>query len=102
MGLINWRTLRDGWTDRNLIALKIAFDNLDGEVLRNAVLLSPVQINTTDTAVYHGLGRAPKGYVLVKSPSDIRIFDGATPSTQPNQWITLRASSAAVLTVLVF
>lgn len=88
--------------DRLVATLRKAFGVVDAQPLMQAVLIGPQTIGTTDTKLYHGLGRQPRGYFIVKAPADVRLFDGATPSPSPGQWITVRASSAQQLTVAVF
>lgn len=103
--MINLTLPRTGTTaiDRVLELVERGFRAVDAFVFSPAVLVGPVSILTTDTRVHHGLGGRPKGYVLVKAPADVRIFDGATPeTTDPANYISLRASSAQTVTLVVF
>lgn len=54
----------------------------------------------TDTALAHGLGRPPVGYIVVGRDGAFTVYNGATAST-PNL-IYLRASSTGTASVLVF
>lgn len=95
----------DDWEiNRAYDLLERAFRTVDGFLFGSAArLVGPVPIATTDTRVRHGLGQRPRGYMLVKSPADVRIFDGAAAEkTDPDNFISLRASSAATLTLVVF
>lgn len=87
--------------DRLIDAIAKAFRKVDANPFVEARILAPQTIGITDTPVYHGLGRVPRGYFLVKAPSDLRIFDGVTPSKTPSATITLRLSAAAQVTVAV-
>lgn len=72
--------------------------------LADAVVLPPQLINTTDTRIYHGLGRLPVGRFLVKNPGvgDV-LADGLVPeSKDPANFITLRMSFPGTVTLIVF
>jgi hypothetical protein len=61
-----------------------------------------VAVGTTDTNIAIKLPRIPTGYIVVRSSNGATIFDGTSPATQ---WtganITLRASGATVVTLLI-
>lgn len=83
--------------------LEEAFRKVDAFPFAGAVVLPPQAIGTADTRVYHGLGRALTGYLLARAPSDVRLFDGAGPeATDPANFVTLRLSTAATVTIVAF
>jgi hypothetical protein len=82
--------------------LERAINALEASPLAGAVVLAPQAIGVTDTRVYHGLGQAPRYFWVVRSSADVRVFDGAVPeATDPQNYITLRASSAQTVTLAV-
>lgn len=58
--------------------------------------------NSTDTQVFHGLGRIPKGYIAVGSNVAATPYDGALASSNPRLYLTLRASATANMTLVFF
>lgn len=94
----------DVTTRRAFDAVEQTLGELVAAPLVGAVLVGPVAIGTTDTRVYHGLGRAPRGYLLVKNPGvGVVLADGLVPeATDPSSYITLRLSFAATVTLAVF
>lgn len=50
--------------------------------------------------VDHGLGRVPRGYVIVGRTTNIQVFDGVTLST--DKLLSLQTSGAGVVRILVF
>jgi len=83
--------------------LEQALSALEGKPLANVLLLGPITIATTDTRVYHGLGRALGGYFVVRAAGDVRIFDGAVPETlDPANYVSLRSSNPVAVTLAVF
>lgn len=53
----------------------------------------------TDTAVIHGLGRVPSGYIILGSTAATQVYDGAGANTA--QLLYLRASAVAQVRILV-
>lgn len=93
-----------GPIDRALDVIESALRRLAAAVLIDAVVLPPTAINTTDTRVFHGLGRPPVGYLVVKNPGvAIVVADGLVPeAADPANFLTLRCSFPATVTLLVF
>lgn len=107
MGLaVNFKALpRTGnaLLDRIVIAIEAALGALVDAPLVQAVVLPPQTIGITDTRVYHGLGRPLRGYLLVRAPASTALFDGAAAETvDPSNFVTLRVSAAASVTIAVF
>lgn len=93
----------DVTTQTALTAIAGALGDLLAALLADARLVGPVAIGTGDTRIRHGLGRQARGYFLVKSPADVRVFDGAIPeANDPANFVTLRLSSAQTVTLVVF
>lgn len=89
--------------DRISDALEDAIGDLVSAPLADARVLAPQLVGVTDTRIYHGLERRPVGYFVAKAPADVRVFDGATAeANDPSHFITLRASSAQTVTLVVF
>lgn len=87
---------------RLIEAIEDAFNVLEALPLANAVVLPPQALGPADSRVYHGLGRQVRYFWVVDSATDVRVFRGATPeTTDPANYIMLRASGAATVTLAV-
>lgn len=81
-----------------------AIRQLEASVL-DGMTLVPATVNATDTRVYHGLGRVPLGYWIVRCASvGVTVADGLSPETaDPQNYIILRCSAGTTaLTLAVF
>ncbi len=54
----------------------------------------------TDTAVAHGLGRVPTGYLVIRKSASMVVYDGAAVWTASS--IYLKSSATGTITVMVF
>lgn len=90
--------------DRALDIIESTLRSLLAAPLTGAVVLAPQVINATDTRVYHGLGRRPRGAFMVQNPSVGAVLaDGLVPeSVDPSNFIVLRLSTAVSVTLVVF
>jgi hypothetical protein len=70
-------------------------DNFNGKTLTLTFSAS-----ATDTALTHGLGRVPTGYIILKRSASMTVYDGSAAWT--SQLMYLRASATGSVTVLVF
>lgn len=68
---------------------------LDGRLLENVVL------TTTAVEVPHGLGRKPRGWILVKSGVSIIVYQ-TSESAYPELNLRLTASGTDVVSIWVF
>ena len=64
-------------------------------------LLENLSLTTSTQQINHKLDRAWRGFFVVKSTADIRVFSPAQ-STDPKVKIPLQASSAGTVSVWVF
>jgi hypothetical protein len=93
----------DNEQQRQTYQVERSLNALEAAALANAVIVGPIAIGTADTRVFHGLNQRPTGYFLVRSPSDVRVFDGATyEAIDPQHFITLRLSTAATVWLCIF
>lgn len=83
-------------------AVGVEFSKLNRNPFIEGALLEGVALGTGDTNVSHGLGRAVSGYLVVKRSSAGVVSDGATASTRPELWVTLRASVSGTFSLWVF
>ena len=67
---------------------------LDGRLVEN------VAVSTTAVAVNHGLGRAIRGYILVKATAGVTLFD--TASVTPTTTVQITASASATVSLYIF
>lgn len=104
MGRIDFGAPNGDWCGQTLLAIRKAFASLDSEPLREARIVTSVSLSpTADTRVRHGLGHPIRGYILARSPVDVRVFDGAAPETiDAANFVSLRASATATVSLLVF
>ncbi len=57
----------------------------------------------TSVAVDTGLGGAAKGYTVVKSSADVRVYDGTPPTPDvPRGTIYLKATAPATVTLYIY
>ena len=81
-----------------------ALNVLEAHPFAGMVLATQV-VTTADTRVYHGLGRIPIGYFIVRASAGAVVFDSPTaPETiDPSNYIVLRATSGTpTVTLAVF
>lgn len=75
--------------------------NLDFATNFNAKTSSVIfSAANTDTAIIHGLGRVPTGYIVYGATAAMSVYDGATPST--SQLLYLRASATGTARILIY
>lgn len=75
--------------------------NLDFATNFNAKSTSVIfSLANTDTAVIHGLGRVPIGYIVTGATAAMAIYDGASAST--SSLLYLRASATGTARILVY
>ncbi len=88
------------WLDRVQQMLAQVFD--EWALHRHLKLdeLKEQAIATSDTRVYHGLGRAARGRIIVYQSADARVWDVA--SSNPSEYMVLRASAAVTVKLMVF
>jgi len=65
-------------------------------------LVTGVALTTAATAVEHGLGRKPLGFIVVDNTVDCRVWRSPTESLSPNSTIMLLASAITTVSLLVF
>ena len=78
-----------------------AFDKLEAFTFSEPKLLVGQVIRTSDTPVFHGMGRPPKGWIIVRRSALATDCEGAT-STNPSQFVNLKASVQFTATILFF
>lgn len=70
---------------------------LSGRLIENIDILS-ASVNS----INHGLGRAPRGYFIVKSTADTRVWSVAANQSTPLVTLELSASANATISLYVF
>lgn len=81
--------------------LEKAFDKLEAFTFSAPALVANVAIRATDTPVFHGLGRPPKGWIIVRRSALATDCEGAT-STAPALFVNLKANTPFTATILFF
>jgi len=74
---------------------------LEQNPLLDGKILSGVTVGTTSTNIPHTLGRAFRGWFLVRSTSSSVVYEVAT-QTDASQYLTLMTASSAVFDIYVF
>ncbi len=94
----------DAATQDLINRLEVAINALEATPLAGVVVLPSVTFGAGDLRVYHGLGRAVRGYFVVRcAVTGVTVGDGLTPETiDPRNYVSLRASAAVALTLAVF
>ena len=70
--------------------------------LLDGVLLKKETIATTATDVNHGLGRAPKGFIVIRRRGDATVWDLQYDSKSSAKTLTLIASAEVEVDLWVF
>lgn len=92
----------DDKVNRNLRNLVAGLQRLARNPLADHMYLVEDQaLTTSDSRVYHGLGRTPKGWFVVKRNAGADVFE-VTASDDPNEYINLRGSASVTVTLLFF
>lgn len=93
----------DTLLDRSQDAADKAFKNIDLSSIIDGRLVVDVELELdTDNVVLHGLGRAPRGYVIVKRSHEVTVWDSDSPNARPEMRLFLKANVASTVTLWVF
>lgn len=84
---------------RALDHLGSALANVQRSVVVDGNLLEGVALSTTDTEVHHGLGRKPRGWVVVDQDADARVWRSVASTSST---LTLQASASVTINLWVF
>lgn len=83
-------------------------DNVE-EVLRSlrtplsdSLLLTDIALNSGDNTIAHKLNRVLQGWIVVSRSSSAVIYDKQSTNTLKNRFLILNASSAVVVSLIVF
>ncbi len=98
----------ESWEDLRRFAstaLNDIYDLVNGRLslidnVQSSILTISFNAANTSQAFTHTLKTIPTGYLLVKSPLDVRIYDGTGTNTADT--IYLKATSIATVKVLIF
>lgn len=74
---------------------------LDGQLIEDVTVTKPPG-SFADTVVAHGLGRAVKGFIVVKKSAAAAIFESSTLNNQKNNSIILSTNTSCVVSLWVF
>lgn len=85
--------------DQMFRSLETELKTLAFAILGKSVVTKAIAI--TDTQVSHGLGRKPRGYLVVGQTASASLFDG-TASDEPETFVNLKASAAASFNLIFF
>lgn len=73
-----FRKIRSGIADVNRLqdAVDSVFNSLKLCPLLDGALIADIQVSTSTVAFDHGLGRAPRGFLVVKSDGPGSVYNG--------------------------
>lgn len=92
---------KDDLINRNLDRIRNEFEALADDCVLVTRLRADLGLTTTTQRVYHGLGRAVRGWIPVRVSANAAIYEGAA-SDAPAEYINLLASGTVTATVLFF
>jgi hypothetical protein len=96
----------DDQTQDLINRLEIAIQALEANPLSGLRVLPPIAFPAFPPTlrVYHGLGRVPQGWLVVKNGVFISFADLTTPTneTDPGNYAVLACNQATTLTLAVF
>lgn len=84
--------------DRNLDAIAQAFVDLQADLLLLRYTVESTAIAAAETKVAHGLGRVPRGRIILSQSADARVWDTRAADAM---FLYMRASSAVTVKLLV-
>lgn len=70
--------------------------------LNGGVIVEGKLIGTSDTFVQHGLGREPRGYLVIDKNANANIYTSATTNSRPKLELILRASASVTVDLYIF
>ena len=78
-------------------------DSVNESDITDSVLIEDVELKTgSDNEVGHSLKRPIKGYIVVRSNADSRVFDGTAGIGTSREFFKVRCSADVTVTFLVF
>jgi len=83
-------------------AIAEVLEPLTKAFMLDARILRDVAIGTSPTAVDHGLGREPLGWMLVDKTAAADVWRSTTTSIAPKKLLMLVASAPITATLIVF
>lgn len=87
--------------DENLRRIGAAYDAvLKSPLLAGSLIEGVSLLSGQSNFVSHGLGRTPRGFIVVSPDADARIWKG--PSDSPSTTLVLNTSANVNLSVFVF
>lgn len=82
--------------------LQSRFASTDKKVQNDSILLQNITLNNGSNQVQHTLGRTLTGWKLTRLRGFAVIYDQQDQQSNPGQYLTLVASQAVVVDILVF
>ena len=82
--------------------LESAFVPISRCSLINGRLIEDLDLSTTTLNIPHGLGRPYQGYLVADLNADARVYRDTSSTSDPSQFLPLRASGTVTAKVWVF
>jgi len=65
-------------------------------------LIGPINLNSGDNTLSHGLNGPLQGWILVRLSASVTLYDKQKTNTIPNKTLVLNSSGAVTVTLIVF
>lgn len=78
------------------------FKSISKSLILNGVLLSDIEVSADAKEISHKLGRPLLGYIIVKSDSDVRVWDEQSTNKRSELTLILRGSGSATISLWCF
>ena len=82
----------------------LGFAQVDRNPSLNGVILSSVVLAgaSADTKIDHGLGRSPRGFVILSKNATADVWTSTTTNARPELTLIVKSSAAVTVTVWIF
>lgn len=101
MNLLSPLNVADKDLDRVQERVSDAFSKVSRLFVDTTHIISVQLNNATDTVVYHGLSKPPRGWIVCWANAAASIYEGAQ-STSYSTSVNLRASATVTVSLLFF
>ena len=93
---------QDSTINRIQDRLESAFVPIFGSLVVDGILLEDLSLSTATLEIPHGLGRPYRGYFVADLNADARVYRDTSSTSNPSQFLPLKASGAVTAKVWVF
>jgi hypothetical protein len=89
--------------DRMFGRIQLFFEKIAGQVILDGRYVDEVNLTSgVQNFIEHKLGRAVKGYIVVKNNAQCDIWDNEATNTNQDRFLVLRTSANAIVSLWIF